>query len=200
MKRTGLSRILVVALVAVVLGAGGFVAYQQTTAQRDTGMEQGVDSETDLVPVETNQLEGVPTGDAQPLVDERTGAAPEPFVIEFMKKLNEVNLYIGTNEFDNALQIDALYVELWRWAEANGLRLRAVLSQGAIDAGNTEFQPQPTAFLEIQTEAGVDYCAADVRLFNPEGITDDVMRQALMGGSCQDYFEQVRPDATETNE
>ncbi len=188
------------ALVAVVLGGGGFVVYQQTAAQRDTGVEQGIDNDTDLVPVETNQLEGVPTGDEAPLVDERTGTEPEPFVIEFMKKLNEVNLYIGTNEFDNALQIDALYVELWRWAEANGLRLRAVLSQGAIDAGNTEFQPQPTAFLEIQTEAGIEYCAADVRLFNPNGITDDVMRQALMGGSCQDYFEQVRPESAELNE
>jgi hypothetical protein len=187
------SKMRIAALIAVLSVVGGlsFMAFQGI--DRAPQARLSTPTEPELVDSSTNQLEGVPTGDEAPAQDPRTGASPDEFLIEFMKKLNEVNTYVYTNEFDSAVAIDSVYQELWAWGESNDLRIRAVLSQEAVDAGNTEFQPQPAPFLELQTADGMQYCAADVSLFDPSRDTDEPLSQALMAGSCADFFAKVKP-------
>lgn len=184
-----------IVVVSLVLG-GSFWAFQgMDRAPKAEVSNTETTGDDGLVDSMTNQLDGVPTGDEAPLEDPRTGTAPDEFVVEFMKKLNEVNEYVGTNNFETATEIDDVYAELWAWAESHGLRIRAVLSQGAINAGDTQFTPQPAPFLELETADRVKYCAGDVGIFDPQRVPDDILRQALMAGSCEDFFAKVKPAA-----
>jgi hypothetical protein len=187
---------IIAVMLAIVTLAGGsylFMIGDKTADQRQGSSQTGEQVDDGMVDGSTNQLEGVPVGDEGTMVDSRTGMSPDVFLKEFMTKLNEVNAYVYSNTFDSAIEIDAVYRELWAWAEGNDLRIRAVLSQAAIDAGNTEFQPQPAAFLELQTGDGMQYCAADVSLLDPSRGDEEILTQALMAGRCADFFSQVQP-------
>lgn len=189
------TRVGLLALALMVLAAGGYLLVGGDNSKGGTNTATDPSGSA-------SSFEDVPGGDEEPRVDPRTGETTDPFVIEFVKVLNAVNRFVAEGEFDTAMEIDDTYARLWRWGEAKGLRLRAVLNSRAIAAGNSEFQPQPAPFLDIQTDAGVKYCAADYRLLDESAAQDDTLRQAVVASSCQELLEDFygsQPPAAATD-
>lgn len=169
----------------------GFMSKSSDTSNITTNneVENNVEEkeEVEEVPGDTNQLEGISPGEA--LTDPR-GFAIDPFLVEFTAKLNEVNEYVYANlaNFESGAEIDDIYRELWSYGESYGFRLSAVLNSQSIEAGDSEYTPQMTYFLNIVTKDNIPYCAVDERVLNPDFDPEQALRQSVIASSCEDYL------------
>jgi hypothetical protein len=187
---------MLVIFAALLLVITGGVAYylvgSKNSSVNDTANNNEVvnnvdDEEIEKVSGDTNQLEGVAPGEV--LSDPR-GFEIDPFLVEFTSKLNEVNEYVYANlaNFENGAEIDEIYRELWSYGESYGFRFSAVLNSQAIEAGDSEFTPQMTYFLNIITKDNIPYCAVDERVLNPEFDPEQALRQSIIASSCDEYL------------
>jgi len=158
--------------------------------------------EVEKVPGDTNQLDGINPGEV--LTDPR-GFTIDPFLVEFTAKLNEVNEYLFANlaNFESGAEIDDIYRELWSYGESYGFRFSAVLNTQSIEAGDSEFTPQMTYFLNIITKDNIPYCAVDERVLNPDFDPDQALRQSVIASSCDEYllkFKEIIDSESNTTE
>lgn len=197
-KWNNMNKKMLAILGVLLLAVTGGVAYYLLGSKSDTINEisnnngdannSPIESnEVEKVSGETNQLEGVAPGEV--LSDPR-GFEIDPFLVEFTNKLNEVNEYVFANlaNFENGAEIDEIYRELWSYGESYGFRFSAVLNSQAIEAGDSEFTPQMTYFLNIITKDNIPYCAVDERVLNPEFDPEQALRQSIIASSCDEYL------------
>ena len=184
--------ILATLLLAITGGVAYYVVGSKNSSVNDTANNNEVaknvdEEEIEKVSGDTNQLEGVAPGDV--LSDPR-GFEIDPFLVEFTAKLNEVNEYVFANlaNFENGAEIDEIYRELWSYGESYGFRFSAVLNAQSIEAGDSEFTPQMTYFLNIITKDNIPYCAVDERVLNPEFDPEQALRQSIIASSCDEYL------------
>jgi len=181
--------------VVIMVIAGG-VAYYFMDKSSDTStittnneVENNVEEKevVEEIPGDTNQLDGIAPGEV--LTDPR-GFAIDPFLAEFTAKLNEVNEYVFANlaNFESGAEIDDIYRELWSYGESYGFRFSAVLNSQSIEAGDSEYTPQMTYFLNIITKDNVPYCAVDERVLNPDFDPEQALRQSVIASSCEEYL------------
>lgn len=186
---------LLVILGVLLLAISGGVAYfvlgskSESNKVNNEVLENNVidKEEVEKVPGDTNQLDGITPGEV--LTDPR-GFAIDPFLVEFTAKLNDVNEYVFANlaNFESGAEIDDIYRELWSYGESYGFRFSAVLNTQSIDAGDSEFTPQMTYFLNIITKDNIPYCAVDERVLNPDFDPDQALRQSVIASSCEEYL------------
>lgn len=184
--------ILGVLLLAVTGGVAYYVLGSKSNTVNEISNSNEVannieNEEIEKVSGDTNQLEGVAPGEV--LSDPR-GFEIDPFLVEFTAKLNEINEYVYANlaNFESGAEIDDIYRELWSYGESYGFRFSAVLNSQAIEAGDSEFTPQMTYFLNIITKDNIPYCAVDERVLNPEFDPEQALRQSIIASSCDEYL------------
>jgi hypothetical protein len=205
---------ILVILGVLLLAISGGVAYFILGSNSETNkvnnevvennvLDKEIDKEeVEKVPGDTNQLDGVAPGEV--LTDPR-GFAIDPFLVEFTAKLNEVNEYVFANlaNFESGAEIDDIYKELWSYGESYGFRFSAVLNTQSVEAGDSEFTPQMTYFLNIITKDNIPYCAVDERVLNPDFDPNQALRQSVIASSCEEYllkFKEIIDSENKTTE
>jgi hypothetical protein len=184
--------ILGIVLLVVIGGIGYFILNNsnesnvEVTETTTEVVEEEVE-EFEEVSSDINQLEGLEPGTA--VADPRGFAIDENLVV-FTNKLNEVNEYVFANlaNFESGEEIDAIYNELWSYGESFGYRLSSVLNSQSIEAGDSEFTPQISYFLNIVTKDNVSYCAVDERVLDPNYRPEQALTQSIIASSCSEYL------------
>jgi hypothetical protein len=184
---------IIVILSIVLLAVIGAIGYFIVTKSNESNGEvietttEVIEQEFEEVSSDTNQLEGLKPGTA---VADPRGFAIDENLSEFTAKLNEVNEYVFANldNFESGEEIDVIYSELWSYGERFGYRLSSVLNSQSIEAGDSEFTPQMSYFLNIVTKDNVSYCAVDERVLDPNYRPEQALRQSIIASSCDEYL------------
>ena len=138
--------------------------------------------------------------------DDPRGYMFDPNLIDFMDKLNGVNLFVFENAvtFESAEDIDNIYRNLWLYGESLGFRITAILTQEAYEVGISEYTPQAATFVNIKTIDNINYCAVDEAFINPEYDTNQALQQALLFYSCEEYLTEynkiIEAEVSEQNQ
>ena len=187
-----MSKVKVIAVilpVVLAVAAGVFMFSSKSGSEVESSSTKEESSER--VDANTNLLEDVTRGVAN---EDPRGYAFDNNLIDFMDKVNEVNLFVFDNlaNFESGADIDEIYRNLWLYGEAYGFRMSAILTQEALDAGDSEFTPQAAAFINILTKDNVNYCAVDERILNPDFDPNQALQQSLLFYSCDEYIAEYR--------
>jgi hypothetical protein len=180
---------IVLPVVLVLAGVSAFVVTSKGGSESETKIVESVDE--GRVDANENVLEDVTRGVAN---KDPRGYEFDNNLIDFMDKLNEVNLFVFDNlaSFESGADIDEIFRNLWLYGEAYGFRMTAILTQEALDAGDNEYTPQSAAFINILTKDGVNYCAVDERVLNPDFDQNQALQQSLLFYSCEEYINEYR--------
>ena len=140
---------IVLPVVLVLAGVSAFVVTSKGGSKSETKIVESVDE--GRVDANENVLEDVTRGVAN---KDPRGYEFDNNLIDFMDKLNEVNLFVFDNlaSFESGADIDEIFRNLWLYGEAYGFRMTAILTQEALDAGDNEYTPQSAAFINILTK------------------------------------------------
>lgn len=188
-----MSKVKVIAVILPVVIAlsvvGVFMISSNSGSETESSSVNEITSEQ--VDEIVNQLEDVTRGVAN---EDPRGYAFDNNLIDFMDKVNEVNAFVFDNlaNFESGADIDEIFRNLWLYGEAYGFRMTAILTQEALDAGDSEFTPQSAAFINILTKDNVNYCAVDERILNPDYDQNQALQQSLLFYSCEEYIDEYR--------
>jgi hypothetical protein len=187
-----MSKVKVIAVilpVVLAVAAGVFMFSSKNGSETESSIAK--DESSERVPADTNELAEVTPGVAN---EDPRGFAFDNNLIDFMDKVNEVNAFVFNNlaNFESGADIDEIYRNLWLYGEAYGFRMSAILTQEALDAGDSEFTPQSAAFINILTKDNVNYCAVDERILNPDYDPNQALQQSLLFYSCEEYIDEYR--------
>lgn len=187
-----MSKVKVIAVilpVVVALAGGAYIFSSKSGSEPESSGATEVNSER--VDADTNQLEDVTRGVAN---EDPRGYAFDSNLIDFMDKVNETNAFVFDNlaNFESGADIDEIFRNLWLYGEAYGFRMSAILTQEALDAGDSEFTPQSAAFINILTKDNVNYCAVDERILNPDYDQNQALQQSLLFSSCEEYINEYK--------